>query len=218
MLLPLAAFEWNYRSSNFINKAKTGNYTLLNKAGVYNLNVLMGTTGYIAGYKEVAIETLLLGVPGKGDVVSLNSDFAMESKKVRSKIQNHINSGRSTSKYAISWTKKEHLSDSSRVALAVNSPAHLAVKTTKDSSGKTIYDCSIKASIKYPDGARTKIVLGHPDLYIVMDEAIFSGMQKHSVFEAYTVKWNWEISKDDVSSHRDLIWIDDILEKIISIG
>ena len=51
-----------------------------------------------------------------------------------------------------------------------------------------------------------------------MDEAIFSAMQKQSVFEAYTVKWNWEASKDAGSSYRDLIWIDDILEKVINLG
>jgi hypothetical protein len=216
LLLPMSIVEWNTNISSLTRKAKKSEYTSLNKAGIYNLNLIMGVTGYAAGYKEVAIETLLLGVPKKSNTVNMNSNFAMESKKVRSKISSHINSGRKQSKYTLTWSKKEHVSDSSRVALAVNSPAYLII-TTENNKGVINYKCSISAKIKYPEGAKTKIALGHPGIYVIMDEAIFAGLQKSGVFQPYKIIWSWNTSKKDLKSFIDIIWFDDILEAIMKL-
>jgi len=212
LLLPVAGTEWNYRVDNLNNKAKTQTYTVLNKAGVYNLNLLMGTAGYVSGYKEVAIETILLGVP-KDENVYLNSDFGMESEKVRSKIIDHIKSNRKSSTYNLAWTKKQHMTDSSRVALAINSFGKLNVKTVQV-NGKTTYKCTLSADITYPESSRTKITLGHESLYLIMEESIFTGLQDAGIFKTYYAHWSWTINDiADMYNYKDFFWVDDLIEK-----
>ncbi len=120
-LVPLAGAEWNYRVDNLHSKAVSNSYTVANKAGVYNLNLWMAAVGAASGYPEVALETFLLGIPGKADTVTLGSSFPMESQKVRSAIERHAASGRQVSTTSLSWNRAEHIADSSRVALALNS-------------------------------------------------------------------------------------------------
>lgn len=212
LLLPVSGVEWNKNIDHLNYKAVNNQYTILNKAGIYNLNLIMGITGYAAGYKEVAIETILLGLP-KNNNVYLSSDFGMESKKVRSKIIDHVKSKRQSSTYNLAWTKKQHMSDSSRVALAINSYGKINVKTIQD-NGKTKYKCTMSADITYPERSRTKISLGHESLYLIMEESIFTGLQNVGIFETYDVHWVWTVDEvDDIYNYKDFFWIDDLIEK-----
>lgn len=219
-LLPVAAIDWNSSVDGLYRKAKNENYTLLNSVGIYNFNLLMAGTGAVAGYPEVALETFLLGIPFKGDEVTLNSDFGLESPKVRSFIKSHIRSGRKHSVYNLAWTKKEHSSDSSRVALAINSYGKLYVTTSVDNKGNTVYDCRMRAFISYPEKSTTKIQLSssHPWLYVKMEEAIFTGLQKTGLFKTYHVNWAWTTTGEEVKNYEDFFWVDDFLELVVSLN
>lgn len=219
-LLPIAAIDWNNSVDGLYKKAKNESYTELNKLGIYNLNLLMASVGTLAGYPEVALETLLIGAPFIGDEVTLRSNFGLESPKVRALIKSHIRSGRSSSVYNLAWTKKEHSSDSSRVALAINSYGKLYITTKVDSSGRVSYDCRMRAFISYPEKSTTKIQLSslHPLLYIKMEEAIFTGLQKEGWFKTYYINWDWNTNEQEVDNYKDFFWIDDSLEIILSLS
>ena len=218
-LLPVATIDWNTSVDGLYQKAKSESYTDLNKLGIYNLNLLMASVGTLAGYPEVALETLLLGIPFVADEVTLSSDFGLESPKVRALIKSHIRSGRRNSVYNLAWTKKEHSSDSSRVALAINSYGKLYITTKVDSGGGVTYDCRMRAFISYPEKSTTKIQLSssHPWLYIKMEEAIFTGLQKEGWFKTYHINWVWNTNEKEVDNYRDFFWIDDSLEIILSL-
>ena len=216
-LIPLSAIEWNKTIEGLCEKSKNRTYTTLNKAGVYNLNLLMAGIGAVSGYREVALETFLLGVPLVGKEVTISSDFGMESEKVRNLIRNHISSKRKASSYRISWTKREHSTDSSRVALAINSIGKVYVSTKYDESGNVYYACRMNAYIAYPEKSTTKIQIlpSASWAYVKMEESIFTGLQKEGIFKTYHINWVWNTKEADLNSYVDLIWIDDILEKII---
>ena len=75
----------------------------------------------------------------------------------------------------------------------------------------------MNAYIAYPEKSTTKIqILPNASwAYVKMEESIFTGLQKEGIFKTYHINWVWNTKEADLNSYVDLIWIDDILEKII---
>ena len=218
LLLPISVVEWNSRVTNLHDKSQNKTLTVANKVGIHNLNFLMGTIGYVAGFKEVGIETLYLSIPKeKNKVVTFNSNFAMESEKVRKLIAKHKKSGKRYTKHRLSWTKKEHLSDSMRVALTLN-PSNLIIKTRKDDDGNVYYDCKATIFVKYPNSAGTDVkIAGSNYVKVRMEEGIFAGLQKTGDMVPYTASWEWSVKNDKINDYYDFPWIDDALETFLKL-
>lgn len=217
-LLPFSVVEWNSRIDNLGYKAKSKNLSSLNSAGIYNLNLIMAGTGAALGYKEVALETFLLGIPNKGKEVTINSNFPMESKKIKAIVSQHIKSGRKLTTKRISWKKSEYFPDSSKVSLALDSYAKLKIKTVTNSKGEKYYDCSVRVFVAYPSKSTTDIKLfGNDNLRIRMEEGIFGGLQKNGLFETYHMNWNWKVDKENIDNNIGIFWFNDVLDMIVKI-
>lgn len=217
-LLPFSVVEWNKRIDNLGYKAKNQKLSTLNSAGIYNLNLIMATTGAALGYKEVALETFLLGIPNKGKEVTVSSNFPMESKKIKAAVKQHIKSGRKSTTKRISWKKSEYFADSSKVSLALDSYAKLKIKTLTNSKGKKYYDCTIRVFVAYPNKSTTDLKLfGNDKLRIRMEEGIFGGLQKNGLFETYHMNWNWQVDKESVDNDIGIFWFNDVFDKVIKI-
>tara|TARA_B100000282_G_scaffold266163_1_gene217736 strand:+ start:347 stop:1147 length:801 start_codon:yes stop_codon:yes gene_type:complete len=217
-LLPFSAAEWNTRIDNLAHKARNKRLSALNSAGIYNLNLIMATSGAALGYKEVAYETLLLGIPNKGKEVTMSSNFPMESKKIKTAVKQHIKSGRKSTTKRISWKKSEYFSDSSKVSLALDSYAKLKIKTLTNSKGKKYYDCTVRVFVAYPSKSITDLkVFGNDNLRIRMDEGIFGGLQKNGLFETYHMNWNWKVDEENAGNNIGIFWFNDVLDMIIKI-
>lgn len=215
ILTPVSLIEWNYRVDTLNKKSQAKEYTCLNVAGVYNLTFLMATTGYISGYKETGFEMLYFALPStlKKNNITFNSDFAMESDKIVNYIKKHKSSGRSVSYYNLSWTRKEHTTDSSRVALALNGASKLKI-TTRLEGKKTIYDCQIDTNFHMND-IETKMKLGKYTI-LRIPEGVFSGMQKINAFTPYRITRKWSVDKKEINKKLDIYWVDDFIEDILT--
>lgn len=212
-LVPVSVIEWNYNSANLNNKAQAGEYTNLNIIGVYNLTFIMSSLGALSGYPETGFEMMYFALPSsvKSKEISINSNYAMESEKVRKYIKKHIISKKKISSYHLNWTRSEHSTDSSRVALSLNGASKLFVYTKKDENGKIHYDCLIKTNFHMNDIGTSMKVGGYTILRI--EEGVFSGMQKIDAFTPYVINWRWKINNLSDVRYYDLFWIDDLIEK-----
>jgi len=215
VLLPFSFFEWNQISQDFNNKAQQNQYTPLNVAGVYNITFLMSSIGSLAGYPQTGFEMIYFAIPAKikSHDITIQSDFAMKSEKVRGYIEKHIDSQRKTSSFYLNWTRAEHSSDSSRVALALNGASILYVRKKVDKSGKTYHECEIVTNF-HMNNVSTRIKLGEITI-LELKEGVFSAMQEKGLFSKYIVRRKWKItSKNDLSSFH-IFWLDDVIQKIL---
>jgi len=214
LLTPVSLVEWNYRADDFNSKSQNKEYTLLNIAGVYNLTAIMSSVGAICGYPETGFEMMYFSLPKplKKEEITFESDFAMKSSKVRGYIKSHEKSKRSVSSYPLNWTRSEHSTDSSRVALALNGASRLTVKTKKDESGNVYYECTIKTNFHMND-IGTKIKIGGVTI-LRLEEGVWSGMQKIGAFSPYKINRTWTVTKDQIEKDNSFFWIDDIIQGI----
>lgn len=213
MLLPVSIVEWNIKVDNFNRKSQLQQYSALNVAGVYNLTLIMSTAGAMAGYPETGFEMIYFAIPSdfKKKEVTINSDYAMESKKIRKFIKAHIKSKKMSSSYFLNWTRAEHSTDSSRAALSLNGASKLYVKTIKNKDGSLHYDCHIKTNFHMND-VGTSMKIGKYTI-LRIEEGVFSGMQKINAFTPYVINWTWKIKNiNDLENYRDILWIDDLIE------
>ena len=214
MLLPLAICTWHvpfhefgHRVTELDKKIRThgaAGFSTSDKVAVYGLNIVMAGGGYVAGFPEVATETLLLTVPNNGEM-TLNSDFAMRSPKVRRALVSmsrgldslppsvkEANLGTKT----IYWASdKDIWTDSVRVGLATN-PLKINVKARRVGNTWAL-DCVGQVSVKYPRGGKVVLIPNIKGKDLVMSEGLYWVLQENGWLFPYKMNWAWSVKKDD---------------------
>jgi hypothetical protein len=171
--------------------------------GVFGLNVVMGLGGFLAGFPEVASETLSLCKQGPA-TRTWHSDFAMRSPKVRAELRRFVefaeHQARSEEQITlpttrIAWQRYSLSSDSARVALALNSPFELG-GTARREGGQWRLDLVGRARAEYPPRSVLGLfsIDGEP---VEFDEGLFWVLQKRGWLHPYVAEWRWSIQSDD---------------------
>ncbi|MDY6937562.1 MAG: hypothetical protein SWY16_07835 [Cyanobacteriota bacterium] len=179
-----------------------------NKVAIYGGNLIMATGGYLLGLPEVAMETVLLSVPGSS-VREFESDFAWASAKVRTPIEAFIDRlpedpGATEvvrmPPTTIEWTAADYLEGEGRVALALN-PFELEAVAYREGEGWRI-ECSGTVAIEYdPSPGRTEL-LKLPGLTVGADQSLFWALQEEGWLHPYTARWRWTRNVDAGDSGR----------------
>jgi hypothetical protein len=169
------------------------------KIAIYGAHVFMGLGGLVAGYPEVAIETLSMIIPG-GGARSWSSDFAMESPRIRKPLKRMVAQleqlSIQTNEYAlkkkrIAWS--QYGSDT-RVGFALN-PFYLKA-IAKRIEGRWQINCTATVDVKYPP--RTWILLfSHAGRDIHFEEGLLWVLQESGWIFPYQGSWAWTIFSDD---------------------
>lgn len=169
---------------------------------VASLNLLMAGGGLAIGYPEVALETVLLFVPNGGER-RWRSDFAMESPMVRLAVEDmasrsarHLRGDGPVAlvPHVIAWSRAAVVTDSPRVALALNSPLRLS-GTARCINGAFRVSVEGRAAARYPPRSRTHLgrFLGHE---LIIEEGLFAHLQTQGWFHPYTAIYVWEVERD----------------------
>ncbi|HIK09036.1 MAG TPA: hypothetical protein IGS52_02010 [Oscillatoriaceae cyanobacterium M33_DOE_052] len=170
-----------------------------NKVAIYGGNIVMAAGGYLLGMPEVAKETLLLGFPGE-KVRRFDSDFAMQSPRVRTALEPFIHS---LAHYppetqvvempatVIDWSYGEYLGDDRRVALALN--AFTITATAYREPQRWRIECRGTVAIKYDPNQQPTHLLNLLGLEIVIDQSLYWGLQEAGWLHPYTAAWYWTI-------------------------
>ncbi|HUB08749.1 MAG TPA: hypothetical protein VMB50_17205 [Myxococcales bacterium] len=179
--------------------------TFRDRLGLYGLNAVMGAGGWLAGFPEVAGETLALAWPGP-PVRTWSSDFAMGSPRVRSALGKALaalppspeGTEVELATLRIAWPTYSRDEDSMRVALALNSPFFLGGRARRTGQGRGwVVDLTGTAVVAYPH--RFFLPLGVlPDGQPWgLDEGLFWALQRAGWLHPYTAEWHWTIDGDD---------------------
>jgi hypothetical protein len=174
-------------------------YTTVDCMAVYLGNIVMGLGGYAAGFTEVAWETWRLTLPGEGKY-TINSDFAMKSKTVRSAISTFVDSlpqqgdevQLETQK--IAWGRNYSIYNhaEARVALALDCPLYLSAKAKK-TGNRWRLEMEGKCRIEYPRLKSLTPVLGP----LRVSETMFWALQRRGWLFPYTLTYKWSVYSDD---------------------
>ncbi len=131
------------------------------KLGIYGANIAMGFGSLAMGMPEIAVETLLLCVPGP-EVRKWSSDFAMRSRLIRNKLVKFVDSLEnypatktevSMPEIQIAWNG--YFTDSRRVSFALNA-FRMTAKACRE-NGCWRIECSGWVPVKYPRHSWTKM-------------------------------------------------------------
>jgi hypothetical protein len=146
-------------------------------AGVWSLNFAMGVVGASMGFPEVALETLMLAVPGPSRRIWY-SDFAMHAPEVADAVARASRSGRAQS-VAFAY-RAEHAH--ARVALALNP---VTVRVVHGEVRATV-------PVRYP--RRYLLVLMHANgRPIGIEEGLFWALQERGWLMPYEADWRWPV-------------------------
>jgi hypothetical protein len=177
--------------------------TFRDRLGVYGLNAVMGAGGWLAGFPEVAAETLALAWPG-APARSWSSDFAMGSPRVRAVVREALSAlpaapnGTEVDLPArrVSWPSYGHDEDSMRVALALNSPFWLRGHARRTGATWTI-QLAGTAAVAYPRRFLLPLGVLRDGQPWGLDEGLFWDLQQAGWLHPYTAEWRWAITSDD---------------------
>jgi hypothetical protein len=191
-------------------------FTTRQRLAVRWANFHMAIGGALVGFPEVARETLELahrgteaserarqaeplvkrrrlcrGGAATGDPLVLESDFAMASANVRRIVRRLAKDtpvGESRSAPHVIRGGYANPDTTWRVALALLVPgAKITVRRTADR-----VDVEWRGSIQYPaaSAVRVPLLFGGP---LVLDEAVFCGMQMDGAFVPFEMVWKWSV-------------------------
>ena len=183
-------------------------FSFRDQIGVYGLNLVMGFGGYLAGYPEVADETISLAWPG-AQVRTWASSFAMRSPQVREAVRKMVKGLPAADTAAIilpaqsvSWSSYGFSEDLLRVALAVNCP--FLIEGTgrreidaKGSYGPWILELKGTARIAYPRRGFLPLGVRGNGKPWGLDEGLFWVLEERGWLQPYTAVWRWSLRADD---------------------
>ncbi len=170
-----------------------------NKVAIYGGNIVMAAGGYLLGMPEVAQETFLLGFPGE-KVRRFDSDFAMQSPRVRTALEPFIHS---LANYppetqvvempatVIDWSYGEYVGGDRRVALALNAFTITAKAYREPQRWRIEFRGTV--AIKYDPNQEPTHLLNLLGLEIVIDQSLYWGLQEAGWLHPYTAAWYWTI-------------------------
>lgn len=184
-------------------QAGPSSFSTRDKLGVYGLNVIMALGGFVAGFPEVAQETLSLCLQGPS-TRTWHSDFAMRSPKVRAKIrqliefadnQGSVEQPLTLPTASIAWRSYSMSSDSARVALALNSPLVLGGTAHREGAHWRL-ELVGRARAEYPRRSLLPLFSLEGER-VELDEGLFWVLQENGWLHPYMAEWRWSILSTD---------------------
>ncbi len=161
-------------------------YSPRDKLGIYGLNLVMGVSGGLLGFPEVAAETLLLAIPGPKTRV-FHSDFPLASPMVRQEVAAMMKRKQPGSK-ELFW--RYDASESFRAGLALNS---LVLTGTPNEAGWTFTGV---VQVSYPQ--RYRLVLGSFGGHTFqIEEGLFGMLERAGWLHPYEAAWTWTMQSND---------------------
>lgn len=153
---------------------------VLDCVAVWGLNLLMGVTGALLGFPEVAAETLLLAVP-RGPSLSVRSDFPLCDPKIARFVDasRNLRDG-ATARTRVVWTYDAH--ESARAALALN-PADLVVARDGD---RLVVRTTVP--VDYPSRFRLVLLDAGP-LTVSVEEGLFDALEARGWLFPYSLTY-----------------------------
>ena len=159
-------------------------YSARDKLGIYGLNLAMGAVGALVGFPEVAMETLLLTVPGPRER-TFASDFPMRSPKVRTAARAMLGDPRPRT---VVWSYEP--SESARVALACNA-LHLVGEPVRQGSRRGV---EIRGTVEISYADRYFLEMAHfPGRTIGVEEGLFRMLEVAGWLHPYDAVWIWTV-------------------------
>jgi hypothetical protein len=178
-------------------------FSTTDKLGIYGLNIVMGLGGLIAGFPEVAQETLCLTVEGPS-TRTWHSDFAMRSPKVRAGVRQLAavaeahgddENPLTLPTMHIAWSAYSMKLDSARVALALNSPFELGGTAHREGAGWRL-ELVGRAKAEYPRRS-VHHLFSLDGKSIELDEGLFWVLQESGWLHPYFAEWRWSVLSKD---------------------
>ena len=179
----------------------TAAFTLRDKLGIYGLNIVMAASAYPV-YPEISRQTLLMIFPRPDNQLRVfESDFALQSKKIRLILSSFIRSldkrGQTDTvslEQRVHWDARDYRFGhaESRYALALN-PSNMTLTATRQQT-KWLISVSLKVLCDYPQNSRVTLI-EEPELAI--EEGLFWVLQQEGWLHPYTADWRFQIDSDD---------------------
>ncbi|RMF89525.1 MAG: hypothetical protein D6736_08215 [Nitrospinota bacterium] len=175
-------------------------FSTIELAGIWTLNIGMAAGGWLAGFREVAAETLLLAIPGPNER-QWASDMPMRSPKVRRVLAEMLREARRSGqtdyklrKYRIGWSYNPR-HESIRTALALN-PFTITGHAIKHGDRWLL---KLRGTVRIEYSRKYKLMLFRSlrGRKIVIDEGLFWVLQERGWFFPYQAVWTWSVWSDD---------------------
>lgn len=200
---PLLLLAWKLPLLEYADRvetlAETPHWSPRDRLGVWLLNLGMAGAGAALGLPEVAAETALLALPGPRRR-SAQSDFAMGSPAVRRALNRqvaHLPARPDHRRDLVPQTVVfggDPLRESARVALALN-PATLTGWAEPTPQGWRLH-LTARVAVDYPPDARLHLLTVNRRP-IVIDEGLFTRLQRAGWLHPFTMAWTWTMAADD---------------------
>lgn len=167
----------------------------------YSLNISLSSTGFIAGFPEIARTNMYLAYGG-GKERTASGGFMLESEKVRETTSKLIAKGPGNSKY-VAWTHEEMWLDSPRVSFATN-----PIRLHYYKKSGNCHHFRGEVHVKYPMKHKTTVIPG----LITVEEGIYGEMQRRKKYRPYNMEYHFKTCDGIAPDYYEIIWIDDVLE------
>jgi hypothetical protein len=184
------------------DRGNVASFTLVDKAGIYGLHVLMGVAAFPI-YPEASREALLMSLPpGRDRRRVFESDFALGSRRVREKLREFSRSlaqddtarVRQYGPVHVEWDASEYrlTEPEARYGLALNQ-TNLSATATREGKRWQI-DVTHIVGIGYPKDGYVPLI-SWPRLW--MEEGLFYVLEQCGWLHRYNVEWRFSVDSDD---------------------
>ncbi|MBK8398728.1 MAG: hypothetical protein IPL26_26215 [Leptospiraceae bacterium] len=152
--------------------------TFIEKINIYGLNIFMSIVA-IPIYPEASMESIYLIFPTENGYRTFNSNFFLNSNRIRETISKNPN----VNKFNVIWNVSEYsfFQTEARYALALN-PCEINKRIV---NGETIFEVSVQ--IQYPN--KMEVVLINKPVNLIVEEGLFAYLQKSGWLHPYTAIW-----------------------------
>ena len=182
LMLPVTGYQLNNKNKKYHSIIKSGErLNVVQKVNVYGLTMLMGTVA-LPLFPESAIETLLMAIPDKDKIRTIESDFFMKSEKLKQHIAKYKGGH-------VHWTLKDYEfgAKEARVALALN-PLDYTIKETEVN---TIYKMMVPCHFHYGED----VLIETSFMRIAIDEYVIRHLEDEGWLFPYTMVWIYKEKK-----------------------
>lgn len=189
---PVAVVEYRLRVEDLRRTIDRGGPEALSvreRAGIWLLNLGMAGGGALVGFPEVALETLLLAVPGPQER-TFRSSFPRGSARVRAAVDGWRPLLRTDADRVALPPVRVTFSSAGghaewRRGLALN-PLTLDGEATRDGEGWALR-LTGRVEVDYTPGARLSLVPGA----LWIDQTLFDALERRGDLHPYTAVWVW---------------------------
>jgi len=189
-LVPLALVRYDQRSQHLHAAVRSGGPAVLSTAdlsGIYGLNLLMGTTGYVLGFREIGMETLRMALPGPSTQRWEDARFPVCAPRVAEVVarrrQQAVQGREGPWTDRVAWSGYGSSADQSmRAGLALN-PVEVRSSVEGD-------EMRVEATVPvdYPPSARTVLATAGP-FEVAVEEGLFHAAEERGWLHPFELTW-----------------------------